>query len=333
MRRVLVVFVLGLFFVLVLLPAIIVRGCRYEDTSNRGGHPASPVVRVLLHRTGEVIALPLEEYVVGVVAAEMPASFGLEALKAQAVIARTFAVARMKVFGGQGVPGRSDADVTTDIWAGGQSWMSKAEARKAWGFFSFYGRWARMEEAARVTEGLILTADGVPIEAVYHSTCGGATENSEDVWQEALPYLRGVTCDWCAHSPWMHRETEVSVTGIEQAFGLGSGVLAAFAGQGRPSLEIVDQTPSGRAKTVKVGTTLVRGLEFRRALGLPSARFTFTVSGSTVRFINSGYGHGVGLCQYGADGMARAGKDFREILAFYYTGTEVEALPWAGTGN
>ncbi|HCW51184.1 MAG TPA: stage II sporulation protein D [Clostridiales bacterium] len=327
LRRAVTVAVLTLLFVLVVLPAVIVKTCRYPDTQSaaEGGAGTYPV-RVLVHTTGEVVTVPLDEYVAGVVAAEMPTSFGFEALKAQAVVARTFAVRHMRVFGGQGVPGRPDADVTTDVWAGGQDWLSRAEARREWGFFGFYSRWAKVESAVRSTRGLILTHNGVPIEAAYHSTCGGATDNSEDVWSGRLDYLRGVTCSWCAHSPWMEHVTEVSVAGLEQAFGIEAGTLAAAAGTGRPYLEVLEWTPGGRAKLVRVGEVTVRGLDFRRALDLRSARFTFTVSDGTVRFVTRGYGHGVGLCQYGADGMARAGKDFLDILTYYYTGVEVETL-------
>lgn len=328
MRRIVASLFLALLFVLVVLPAIIVKGCHYPDTSGaKTVTGEQPVVRVYVHAKGEIVELPLEEYVAGVVAAEMPTSFELEALKAQAVIARTFAVRHMRAFGGQGVAGHSDADVTTDIWAGGQAWLSRDEARSLWGAFGFYGRWQKVEQAALETAGLIVTYNGVPIECAYHSTCGGATENSEDVWSEALPYLRGVTDSWCASSPWAERETTLSVQALEQAFGLGAGVLAAAAGQGTGYLQIVDQTPSGRAKTVRVGERQVRGLEFRRALGLASARFTYTVSADAITFVTSGYGHGVGLCQYGAQGMAEAGKDFREIISFYYTGVDVEPLP------
>jgi len=324
-RRSILLLVFALVFVMVVLPVLIVRSCRYPDTSSAPGDPHSGLsIRVFVHTTGEIVTLPLEEYVAGVVAAEMPTSFHIEALKAQAVIARTFAVRRSRLLGGQGVPGHPEADVTTDVWAGGQDWMPKAEARREWGFFGFYGRWAKVDQAVQATRGLVITCNGVPIEPAYHSTCGGSTEDSENVWQEAVPYLRAVPCTWCSHSPWMQSVTEVSVRDLEQAFGLEAGVLAAAAGQGRPYIEVVETSESGRAISVRVGETEVRGLDFRRALGLKSTRFTYTVSGGTIRFVTVGYGHGVGLCQYGADGQAAAGRDFGEILAYYYPGTEVE---------
>lgn len=327
MRRLLTLLALGLVLTIIVLPAVIVKSCRYPDTApaDHGGPVSGLTVRVLVHTTGDIVSLPLEEYVAGVVAAEMPTSFGLEALKAQAVIARTFTARNLRALGGSGVPDNPAADVTTDIWAGGQAWMSKSEARREWGLFGFYGRWARVEQAVSATAGLVLTHNGVPIQAAYHSTCGGATENSEDVWTEALPYLRGVGCDWCAHSQWARAETEVTVASMAQAFGLDAGVLAA-GGQSRGYLEVISATPSGRAKLVRVGELEVRGLEFRRALGLRSARFTYTVEGSTIRFVTAGYGHGVGLCQYGADGMAQADHDFRAILDHYYTDVELEPL-------
>lgn len=328
MRRLLMLLALGLVLTIIVLPAVIVKSCRYPDTSpaDRPAPGGGIVVRVLVHTTGDIVSLPLEEYVAGVVAAEMPTSFELEALKAQAVIARTFTACHLRSMGGQGVKDNPGADITTDIWSGGQAWMSKAEARREWGWFGFYSRWTRVEEAVNATAGLVLTHNGVPIEAAYHSTCGGATENSEDVWSEAVPYLRGVDCDWCAHSQWTEVVTEVTVGAMAKALGLDAGVLSAGAGQGRTYLEVTSVTPSGRAKTVRVGELVVRGLEFRRALGLRSVRFTHTAEGDVIRFVTSGYGHGVGLCQYGADGMARSGRDFREILDHYYTDVELESL-------
>jgi len=329
-RRIIAACLLGLFLVLVVLPVVIVKGCRYPDSSQAGPDTVegegSCEIRVWVHTKGQVVTLKLEDYIAGVVAAEMPTSFEMEALKAQAVVARTFAVRNMRRFGGQGVPGHPEADVSTDIWSGGQAWLSEDDARRQWGVLGFYSRWQRVTEAAAATAGLIVTYNGVPIEAAYHSTCGGATENSEDVWQEALPYLRGKTDPWCADSPWTRHETDISVAAVEKAFGLGAGVLAAAAGQGRPYLQILDKSPTGRAKTIRVGEKTVTASEFRRALGLESARFTYTASGGTLHFVTSGYGHGVGMCQYGANGMAKAGKTFRDILEFYYTGVEIEPM-------
>lgn len=334
MRRIIALSFLGLLLVLVVLPAVIVKGCYYPDTSPatpdsaNGGE--SPDINVWVHTTGQVVTLPLEEYVAGVVAAEMPTSFELEALKAQAMVARTFAVSHMRAYGGQGVAEHPQADVSTDIWGGGQAWLSEDAARDQWGVIGFYARWQKVTEAAAATAGLILTYQGVPIEAAYHSTCGGATENSEDVWQEALPYLRGVSDPWCAASPWMNHTTDISVTAMEKAFGLSSGVLAATAGQGRPYVQVLEKTPSGRARSIRIGEKTVTASEFRKALGLESARFTYTVSGGTLHFVTSGYGHGVGMCQYGANGMALAGKTYRDILTFYYTGVDIEPLRTGG---
>ena len=326
MRRAIAIAFLALLFVLVALPAIIVKGCQYSDTAAWPSVTQEPAVRLLVHTTGRLVTLPLEEYVAGVVAAEMPTSFEPEALKAQAVIARTFAVRNLRALGGQGVAGRTDADLTTDIWAGGQAWLSQDDARTQWGALGFYGRWQKVEAAVTGTAGLVVTASGVPIQAAYHSTCGGATENSEDVWQEALPYLRGVTDPWCADSPWTRRETDVAVADLAKAFGLDAGVLTTAAGKGHAYVEVVEKTPTGRARRLRVGEKEMTVSAFRRATGLPSARLSFTVSGGVLHFVTVGYGHGVGLCQYGANGMAKAGKDYRAILLFYFAGTEVEAF-------
>jgi stage II sporulation protein D len=324
LRRVAAVTFLALLFVIVILPAVIVKSCRYPDTSEAGqSGSASLIVRVWVHTTATVVSLPLEDYVTGVVAAEMPTSFDLEALKAQAVLARTFAIRHLRAAGGPGVVGRPGADVTTDIWADGQAWLSEADAHRQWGVFAFYGRWQKVREAVQGTAGLVLASQGVPIEVAYHSTCGGATENSEDVWTEAVPYLRGVADPWCAGSPWATKETDVSPDLLERVFGLEAGTLAAGGDQRRPYVQITEETTSGRAMRIRVGEKEVTSSEFRKALGLPSARFTYTTAEGVLHIVTQGYGHGVGLCQYGADGLARSGKDYREILAFYFAGTEV----------
>ncbi|HSW09495.1 MAG TPA: stage II sporulation protein D [Bacillota bacterium] len=312
-------------FLVLILPAIVVRACRPPRSEAMPHTCAEDLeVRLLVDPEGIVLRLPLEEYVKGVVAAEMPATFAREALKAQAVAARTFAVRRLRDRGGAGVPG--GADVRTGVEQGGQAWLSREQLLQRWGPFGFNLYWPRIQAVVRATRGLILTHQGLPIDALYHSTCAGRTENSEDVWQEARPYLRSVACPACRHSPHARWNTRtLSLALIAGRLGEDAAAVSAAAA-GRPFLETVSTTAGGRAETIRVGDRAWRANDFRLRLGLPSTRFTVELHGEQVRLRTIGWGHAVGMCQYGADGLALQGLDFRAILQHYYTGVDITPL-------
>lgn len=317
--------VLGLVFILVIVvPALLVRGCDFTAP----GRLAAPVlgglpVRLYVVEENRVVELPLEEYVAGVVAAEMPARFALEALKAQAVVARTYTLRRMKMFGGRGCDKHPQGEICTDP-AHSQAWMSREDARRRWGILNFYRFWPRIEQAVRETEGLMITYQGQPVDPVYHSTSGGVTENSEDVWEKAIPYLRSVPSPNEEHSPRFRQEVVLSWQEISRR--TGGDLATPAAGGGRPQLEVLERSSTGRIKKLRLGDRMLNGREIRERLGLPSTWFDWEVQGEQVRFRVKGYGHGVGMSQYGADGLAQEGKDYREIIKHYYTGVEIEPI-------
>lgn len=301
-----------LFALLILLPAVIVRGC------NRGFK--SPEVdvdpcrlAVWNHKTEKLEQMSLGEYLLGVVAAEMPAEFHLEALKAQAIVARTYTIAKLRAYGGAGCAKHPQADICTDS-THCQAWTGKEEARAKWPFFRQNAYWHKILKAVSETQGQVVTYKGKLIDAVYHSTCGGSTENSEDVWSNEFPYLRAVPCEYCAHSP---RLTEtLRMNEMEVAAKLGEDIASL-------KLEVTARSASGRIIQVDAGTQVYRGLDFRTRLGLRSSKVTWLREKGVLTFTTIGYGHGVGLCQYGADGMAAQGFNVREILSYYYTGVQV----------
>ncbi len=306
-------------FCLILLPALLVRGCTwgFDEPRPEASHlePAIPI-QVYIEEEQELVTMDLEEYVKGVIMAEMPASFHLEALKAQAVAARTYAVLRMRVFGGEGCEHHPPADITANS-DHAQAFASAASM--SWGFQT--ARYtALVEQAVRHTEGIIATHDDYPIDAVYHSTCGGHTEAAGDVWQEDIPYLVGVECGHCSHS--RHYRTRQTFLVEEAARLLHPGSTGAK----NPLFEVAEFSPTGRARTVSTAQEVMRGLDFRLKLGLPSTHFSYEVKGDTIHFELRGWGHGVGMCQYGADGMARSGHGFLEILAHYYPGTVIRPI-------
>ena len=174
------------------LPALLARGCSWSGSS-KTWQQQGPLVHLQL-RPGQVVALPLEEYLVGVVAAEMPAEFNPEALKAQAVAARTYTLLRLSTKNGNNqLP---DADLSTDP-ENFQAWIPVSEMRRRWGVLSFGYYYGKIVAAVRDTAGMVVVYHGQLIDPVYCASCGGlGTENAADVWGNDVPYLKGVACNW-----------------------------------------------------------------------------------------------------------------------------------------
>lgn len=331
MSKTLPLAVISIIIIIIVLPATLARGCRGVhappqeiDRSPIISPAGEQAIKVYLHEEGKTVSMSLEEYLVGVVAAEMPASFELEALKAQAVVARTYVARQLPAFGGTGCSDTPGADVCTNP-AHCQAWDTESRILARWEEKDAVGYLNKIRRAVRETAGLIITHDNLPVEAVYHSTCGGHTEDSENVWSNALPYLRGVPCPYCESSRW--RQTRHTFTSAEfSAAVLPLVSVVPVSAAGTPLLSSADRSPSGRVNTLKVAGQTVSGRDLRGALNLPSTNFTWQTEGGKITFTVKGYGHGVGLCQYGADGMAKSGHDFGEILRYYYTGIELESL-------
>ncbi|MCR4397651.1 MAG: SpoIID/LytB domain-containing protein, partial [Firmicutes bacterium] len=224
--------------VMLLVPALIVRGLDLTPRARPPGEIrlSGPLnVRVLVHSREQVEDIPLERYVVGVVAAEMPAEFAPEALKAQAVAARTYVAKRMRSFGGAGSPEHPEADICTDA-AHGQAWMTEDEMRRTWGPLNFGRYLSKIEQAVESTAGLIMTFDGLPVDPVYHSTSGGPTEDAQDVWGNPVPYLRSVPCDFCRHSPYYSHVIEMPLA--EMGTRLGDRDVPVFLQSGKGRVEV-----------------------------------------------------------------------------------------------
>lgn len=287
--------------------------------------PSGIPIRLYVTAGRRTISLDLEDYLVGVVAAEMPANFEIEALKAQAVAARTFTVKRLKRFGGAGSRLYPKADLS-DNPSDGQAWMSEDSMKKKWGVLGCTRNLARIRRAVSETRGLILTYQGRPAEAIYHSTCGGRTEDAREVWGKSLPYLRGVPCGFDNHSPRYRQTYRLSLSQVAKTMGSQHGPQARTVTTSKTAFGVVGQTATGRARYVSLSGVLYEGERFRQAFGLNSPRFRFAVSGNNLVLTTIGYGHGVGLCQYGADGMSKAGRKFHQVLAYYYPGTELARI-------
>jgi stage II sporulation protein D len=242
--------------------------------------------------------LPLEEYIKNVVATEVSSSWDMEALKVQAVIARTYALYQKTI------AGNSNFDLTSSVLH--QAYKgSTVDARIAY--------------AVMHTEGEVLYYDGRLIEALYHSTSGGKTEEASEVFGNSYPYLKPVESN-CEISPYWMWERKIPLEEVEKALNL-SGVT---------EIKITSHTVTKRVKTVDVvhhnGAMTLKATDLRKLLGwsrLPSTNFEVSRDGGNFVFEGKGYGHGVGLCQWSALQMAREGKNYKEILSYFYPGTVI----------
>lgn len=286
--------------------------------------PGVTVVRLYLHQENRVEYMQMEDYLVGVVAAEMPAEFPPDALKAQAVAARTYVAKRISA-GGVENPLHAGADVCDDH-RHGQAWLSREELKKRWGTVRYYNYYYKVKKAVEETKGQVLTYGGELIDPAYHASCGGQTENAEDVWKYPAPYLKSVPCPYDS-DPEPVQTASFSFEQVDQALGTSLSVVPA-AGKEKTALvfKLVEKTGTGRPKVMQIGNRKFQAVAVRDQLGLRSTSFTWDIEGDTVTFTTTGYGHGVGLCQYGAKGMANHGYDYRVILGHYYSGAEITEM-------
>jgi stage II sporulation protein D len=245
--------------------------------------------------------LPLEEYLIGLINCEISSAWPMEAVKAQAVIARSYAVYQKQAR--RGAPYQLESSVMDQVYEG----CDVEDSRAARG----------VQESA----GEVLSYDGKVIQAFYHSNCAGHTESSERVWGLSIPYLRGVPCQYCLANPVTWEQT-ISLKKIEAALR-----AAGYAVSGIRELKVLSRNDSGRAQEVGVlsgkGRVSVPSVAFRKALGygvVKSTNFELRMSGDDCQISGTGSGHGVGLCQWGAKQRALEGFSYREILSYYYPG-------------
>jgi stage II sporulation protein D len=333
MSKLLPAIVLVLFIIVIILPVALVRGCRpglpqqpppAVDRTPIESPAGEIMINVFNHHKQQIETMSLEEYLVGVVAAEMPASFELEALKAQAVVARTYTVSQMLSQRGRGCSNHPEADICTDH-THCQAWETEAESLKKWPAGEATANLNKIRRAVRETAGKVAVQNGQPIDAVFHAACGGHTENSEDVWSTAMSYLRATPCPYCLDSRWAVTEHTFSTAHFAKSL-LPLVTATPVSTAGSPLLGTAVRTSSGRIKELDIAGETVGGRDLRSALNLPSTNLTWRHDGDNIIFTARGYGHGVGLCQYGADGQAKAGKTYDVIVRYYYAGVDINTI-------
>lgn len=260
-------------------------------------------ITVTVYRNnGKIINLELEEYVLGVVGAEMPASFNIEALKAQAILARTYALKSIK-------NGKKLTDTVST-----QAYKDNSELQKLWknDYTKYY---EKIKKAVNETKGKIILYNNEYIDAVYHSTSNGKTENSKNVWKNSLPYLVSVDSSWDKNVKSYKKETIFEINEFCNILKLDVEEPITY--------EII-HNETGRVRQITINNKTFSGTEFRNLLKLRSADFEIEINDEKVKVTTYGYGHGVGMSQYGANEMAKQGYSYIQILKHYYTGVVIK---------
>lgn len=260
-------------------------------------------ITVTVYRNnGKIINLELEEYVLGVVGAEMPASFNIEALKAQAILARTYALKSIK-------NGKKLTDTVST-----QAYKDNSELQKLWknDYTKYY---EKIKKAVNETKGKVILYNNEYIDAVYHSTSNGKTENSKNVWKNSLPYLVSVDSSWDKNVKSYKKETIFEINEFCNILKLDVEEPITY--------EII-HNETGRVRQITINNKTFSGTEFRNLLKLRSTDFEIEINDEKVKVTTYGYGHGVGMSQYGANEMAKQGYSYIQILKHYYTGVVIK---------
>ena len=276
-------------------------------------------IKLLHHETGEVEEVALDTYLCNVVSAEMPADYELEALKAQAVVARTYTIYKIQN------KKHENADICDDSTCC-QAWVSKETRLARWEESQRESNWAKIEQSVKDTQGKIITYEGKPINAFFHANSGGTTELPVNVWGgTGLPYLQVV--ETAGEEGYTQYSSEVTLSQEELLNKLKTkydDIQINF--DDNEDVRILEYTDSNRVKTVKFGNHEISGVEARSLLGLKSTNFEIIKEGETIKFSVKGYGHGVGMSQTGADTMAKEGNNYEDIIKHFYVGVEIKEV-------
>lgn len=304
--------ILLLTLTIIIIPFLIINLNKQEDIINKikYGSYSNKVIRVKRCSEDKIEEVPLEQYVVGVVAGEMPVSFNLEALKAQAVASRTYVLKKAE--------NNNNKDYDVEDTTANQVYLDSDDMHDKWGN-NYDESIKKIEEAVRSTKGEVLLYNNSIIEAMFFSTSNGYTENSEDVFSSNKPYLVSVSSEWDKNeSPVFSSKKEVSKK--EFLFNLGLDVDSNIY------ISNIRKTNTGRVKEITINNKTFESKEIRKTFDLKSTSFEIKLLEDKVIFHVNGFGHGVGMSQYGANGMAKSGYNYKKILEHYYKNCEIKKI-------
>ena len=279
----------------------------YENNSNNNieNEENSQTIVTVYRSNGDVLNINLEEYLIGVVAGEMPASFNIEALKAQAILARTYTLKSIK----------NNKRLTDTVST--QVYIDNIQMKSKWGndYSKYYNK---IKDAVDSTKGMYITYNGDYIDAVYFSTSNGYTEDSKYVWGNDIPYLKSVESKWDIGT---RNYTKV----ISKTYNEVSSILKEDINKD-VIIENIERNNSNRVISITINGKKYTGVQIRTLFNLNSADFDIDITDNGLSFTTRGYGHGVGMSQYGANYLANQGKNYKEIIKYYYNGVNIKKL-------
>lgn len=279
----------------------------------------APIINVYNHKLGKTQAMDMEEYLYGVLAGEMPANFEIEALKAQALAARTY----IKYKEDQGSNSKHKNAIVCTDFRHCQEYKSPQELESTNGKSWMESSYKKIKQAVDETKGQIITYQGNPILTLYFSTSSGKTENSEEVFSTKYPYLQSVDSPYDKNAPKYISALELSNSEFVNLFEKSYGNIKIDANNLSNEVKIKNRSEGGAVEIIKIGDKEIKGTDVRNILSLNSANFEIKFKNDSVQVNVKGYGHGVGMSQWGAQGMAEEGYKYYEILSHYYTGTDI----------
>jgi stage II sporulation protein D len=306
MKKILLITILIIFIPFLILTIFL----KEEEQTNSNIIFDTNILIRIKQEDNTIISVPLEEYIIGVVSGEMPASFEKEALKAQAVASRSYVLKKIEQ------NKNNDYDVTDNT--SDQVYITDSQMKEKWqNKYEEYLK--KITEAVQETEGEYLTYNNEIIEAFFFSTSSGITENSEEVFSSALPYLRSVESTW---------DEEVSpVFNSKNIFTLSEFCInLSIKCEEKLEIKNILYNNSGSIKSIEINGKTFSGTDIRKKLNLKSTNFTIEQNEKNIEINTKGYGHGVGMSQYGAEGMAKEGYTYDQILKYYYKDVEISKL-------
>lgn len=330
------IFLIGMLFFCILIPVLIsalfygedkvsnddVKTNKLEKNPYETVDSKSPSISVYNSKTDKIQNIDIETFLYGVVSMEMSSEFSEEALKAQAVSARTYIIYKMQ---NKINDGHKGADICTDF-SHCQAYSSYDELKSQKGDKWIEESYPIIKQAVDDTKGQILTYDDKAILPLYFSTSSGVTENSEDIFKTQYPYLKSVSSPYDKNSPKYYTESTVYKSDFVNLLKNKYKDIIVSKNNLQNEINVISRTVAGSVKKIKIGNKQLSGREVRSVFGLNSSNFDISCDNDTVTFKVKGYGHGVGMSQWGAEGMARKNYKYDQILFHYYTDTEIKDI-------